>query len=441
MTRRAQREGTCYSSLQRATLRVGETMLHIVRMIAVGAMIASLTGGCATVTSGKDQTLSFDTDPAGADCTLVQSGVDVARFKTPKTLSVRRANSPLIVACSKPGYQQTRAMIASTISAGAWGNLIVGGLIGVMVDQSSGAAFRYYDPPRLVLLSASDAPPEDSRTLAAGVTLLPPTAGPTSLAAAATSASAPAPSPLAPAGPAAPPTPSAYDGDYSGRTEILQTNVSPPVPRVRLFDVRVVNGVGVGTVKHVLCDEPGEVFFSVSPAGEIRGRANTRNTTGCTDRLAMIEGRVEGDTLRLTLHLRNNPALVLARTGGAQSPSVAAVPAPPSRPADGEYNGGVELAAGDLLQIWFRIKGAKSTGTVRAARCSRPGALAFSIDPAGVVSGEADLLGTGACNSRKSIVEGHVEGSMVKLIFTLDGGAKSREFSFQRRAVGAGVAE
>jgi hypothetical protein len=150
-------------------------MFQSVAKMAAAAMLAALAGGCATVTSGKNQTLSFDTDPGGADCTLIQSGLDVARFRTPNTVSVHRASAPLIVACSKPGYRQTRAMISATTSAGAWGNLVVGGIVGVMIDQSSGAAFRYYDPPRLVLPSATDAPPEGSRSLATGVTLLAPT--------------------------------------------------------------------------------------------------------------------------------------------------------------------------------------------------------------------------------------------------------------------------
>lgn len=135
-------------------------------------MLASLMSGCASITTGKEQKLTFDTDPAGADCTLTQSGVDIDKFKTPRMLSVRRANSPLIVACSKAGYHQTRAMIATTISDGAWGNLVVGGIIGVMIDQSNGAAFRYYDPPKLPMVAAEDAPPS-SGEIAKGVTLLP----------------------------------------------------------------------------------------------------------------------------------------------------------------------------------------------------------------------------------------------------------------------------
>jgi hypothetical protein len=192
-------------------------MQRTVAAMTATAMLAALAGGCATVTSGKNQMLSFDTDPAGADCTLVQSGIDIARLKTPNTISVHRASSPLIVACSKPGYQQTRAMISSTTSAGAWGNLVVGGIIGVMIDQSSGAAFRYYDPPRLALPSATDVPPEGSRSLATGVTLLPPT----------TDSVAPMVAPTAvPAAPPAPPRPDAASEPAPPVSDVVPQPVS-----------------------------------------------------------------------------------------------------------------------------------------------------------------------------------------------------------------------
>jgi hypothetical protein len=110
---------------------------------------------------------------------VTQSGADIAKFQTPHTQSVRRSSNPLIIACSKPGYHQTRALVTTTISDGAWGNLVVGGIIGVMVDQSSGAAYRYYDPPKLSLIPAGEPPPDASRVIAKGVTLLPPSAGPT----------------------------------------------------------------------------------------------------------------------------------------------------------------------------------------------------------------------------------------------------------------------
>ena len=130
--------------------------------------------GCASITSGKEQSMSFATEPAGADCTLSQQNMNMARFKTPNTMNVRRANTPIMMTCSKPGYYQARVLITNTTSVGAWGNLVVGGLIGVMVDQSSGAAFAYYDPPKINLVASSEPAPQSSQTIAQGVTLLPP---------------------------------------------------------------------------------------------------------------------------------------------------------------------------------------------------------------------------------------------------------------------------
>ena len=157
--------------------------------LAVAAIGAALQGaGCASVTSGKEQSLKFETDPAGASCTISQSSVQVASFETPNAITVHRAAAPLLMSCTKQGFHQARALIGTTTSAAAWGNLVVGGIIGVMIDQGSGAAYRYYDAPKLTMVSAAEPAPQGSTTLAPGVTLLPPEAP-----------VAAAPSPLSPA--------------------------------------------------------------------------------------------------------------------------------------------------------------------------------------------------------------------------------------------------
>lgn len=141
---------------------------------AAVVMYALLGAGCASVTSGKEQSLKFETDPAGADCTLVQDKIEIARFQTPKTVVLKRAKSPIMMTCVKSGFHQERALIADTTSSAVWGNLIVGGIVGVMADQASGAAFRYYDPPKFNLVPAFESPPQASQTVAKGITVLPP---------------------------------------------------------------------------------------------------------------------------------------------------------------------------------------------------------------------------------------------------------------------------
>jgi len=144
---------------------------------AAAVMCALLSSGCASVTTGKEQSLKFETDPAGADCTLKQQNIEIAKFQTPKTIVVKRAKSPIMMTCVKPGFHQERALIADTTSSAVWGNLIVGGIVGVMADQASGAAFRYYDPPKFNLVPASEKSPEASQTVAQGITVLPPESG------------------------------------------------------------------------------------------------------------------------------------------------------------------------------------------------------------------------------------------------------------------------
>jgi hypothetical protein len=151
-----------------------DTRLSLSSVVVVCALLGA---GCASVTTGKEQSLKFETDPAGADCTLKQQNIEIARFQTPKTIVVKRAKSPIMMTCVKPGFHQERALIADTTSSAVWGNLIVGGIVGVMADQASGAAFRYYDPPKFNLVPASEKSPGASQTVAQGITVLPPESG------------------------------------------------------------------------------------------------------------------------------------------------------------------------------------------------------------------------------------------------------------------------
>jgi hypothetical protein len=231
-----------------------------------------------------------------------------------------------------------------------------------------------------------------------------------------------------------------YDGDYAGSVEVLQVNVDPPVPHLRQFNVRVVNGVGTGTVKHELCDQPGEVFFVVDSTGKIRGKANTQNTSGCTERMTMLEGRVDGPDMKITLRVRANPVLTLARIGGSTAaiPVAATVPTA-SGPNDGDYTGGLEFGSGDLRQVWLRVVGTKGTGNVRHASCPRPGSIAIAIAADGSITGTADVLNGPACAPQKATVKGRLSGVQMTIAVALEDGRVSREFVFTRHSRGAGV--
>lgn len=390
----------------------------------VGLLLA--TAGCATITTGTTQPIAVETDPPGAECSFKRERTVLGTVTTPGTLTIKRSGQPLTVECKKDGYENGRAILNAQTEKATYANAIIGGAIGTMIDQSSGANSRYEASVRLELTAMSEADRNYVETRK------------TQVAAAASPALMPQqaarqlPSGATPVGP--------YDGVYAGSVEVLQTNVNPPIPHLREFNVRVVNGVGIGTVKHVLCDQPGEVFFMIDGTGTIKGKANTQNTSGCTERMTMLEGRVDGSDMRITLRLRANPALTLTRVAGAgTAASVAGTVPTVSSPNDGEYSGGLELGPGDLRQVWLKVVGTKGTGNVRYASCPRPGLIAIDIASDGSVTGNADVLDGPACAPRKATVKGQLNGAQMAVALALEDGRVSREFVFTRRPRGAGV--
>jgi hypothetical protein len=221
----------------------------------------------------------------------------------------------------------------------------------------------------------------------------------------------------------------AYDGFYSGSIEVVEANA---VTHRRQIDVRVVNGMGTGTMMHGLCDEPGEVSFTIDAAGAIRGRANTRNTVGCTEHMTMLDGRMEGPQMHLVLHAPGNPELVMSKAQGTAAGAPVAAASPRGR-FDGAYSGSMEPAAGDLRQVWLRVVGTKGTGSVRRLSCGQPGIISIAITPDGSISGDADVL-SGSCMSQKAAVKGQINGTRMSVTLVFPDGQTSREFVFTRRS-------
>jgi hypothetical protein len=397
---------------------------HISFMLVVAALGLA---GCATVTQGTQQAIAVASTPDGAQCTFMRSGKKLGTVTTPGSLTVSRDGEPINVLCTKEGYDDERAILNAKTNSATYGNALLGGSIGIMVDRQSHADSRY-DP--LVAVSLSPLSPADQAARASG--RAPSAAPPISQAADVTPPRDVRIPVSASQGP--------FDGEYEGSADVLQTDVNPPVPHTRHFEVRVVDSVGTGIVKHPLCDKPGEVFLLVDPSGDVRGEANMQNTTGCTKWLAKFAGRIDGNGMLLTLRVIESPVLVLGRIGGPPSGGVTpvAMVAASRGPFAGDYTGGIELASGDIRRIWIRITGDKGVGTARYDRCPRPGGLSLAIDSSGTITGEADLV-TASCETNNATLAGRVVGERLKLTATLQDDTQSREFTFARRHSGAGV--
>ena len=118
-------------------------------MAIVGLGLAS--SACATIISGTTQDLYVDSEPKGASCKIDRQGAVVGMINpTPGKVNVPRHKDNIVVSCALDGYEQSNEVLASSFSGATFGNLLLGGIVGVVIDASSGANNKY--PERIVVV-------------------------------------------------------------------------------------------------------------------------------------------------------------------------------------------------------------------------------------------------------------------------------------------------
>lgn len=102
--------------------------------------------GCATVIHGVRQTVTITTEPPGATVTILPDNLEII---SPARVHLHRkkAHTALIVL---DGYLPTFALIDRVVSGALFGNVLIGGLIGINLDAEFGGAFRLV-PEELVV--------------------------------------------------------------------------------------------------------------------------------------------------------------------------------------------------------------------------------------------------------------------------------------------------
>jgi hypothetical protein len=130
-----------------------EAQMHRVFAIVFWLSTAVVNAGCATLTTSGFQTITVRTEPEGADCRFSQDGMLVARVNpTPGPILVGKTSGSMSVLCRKDGYQDTVGAVGSEFQPMTFGNILLGGLIGVVVDASTGATTKYPEAVTLRLV-------------------------------------------------------------------------------------------------------------------------------------------------------------------------------------------------------------------------------------------------------------------------------------------------
>lgn len=114
-------------------------------------MALLLNSSCATISDGKYQHITVNTgEDTGASCRLANSNGEWVISSTPDVVTVQRDFSELTILCKK-GSKMGVISVDSKTKGLAFGNALVGGLVGAAVDVGTGSAYDYPDSVNVVL--------------------------------------------------------------------------------------------------------------------------------------------------------------------------------------------------------------------------------------------------------------------------------------------------
>jgi len=118
---------------------------------------------CATITTSPSQDLAIATEPPGARCEVHRDGRFVGTLEaTLGTLRIGKSSRDSVVTCTRPGHRPAQATLRPEFNPVTIGNVLLGGVVGIIVDASTGAVSRYPDSVQLVLeaeATPAEAPP------------------------------------------------------------------------------------------------------------------------------------------------------------------------------------------------------------------------------------------------------------------------------------------
>jgi hypothetical protein len=116
--------------------------------------VAVLGGsGCATIVSGRTEMIRFESMPTGATAYIDNTKT----YTTPAAVELSRQTNHR-VEFSKPGYVPVNRQVLRASNPWLWGNLLIGGIIGLIIDYNTGASNDL--EPDLVLVELVPVSPE-----------------------------------------------------------------------------------------------------------------------------------------------------------------------------------------------------------------------------------------------------------------------------------------
>jgi hypothetical protein len=133
--------------------------------IAALAALGIALSGCASIIKGTSQQIAITTPPTeGANCVL-SSKEGNWTVVSPGVAKVSKSKEDIQIRCTKVGWRDATATIPSDFEGWTLGNLILGGVIGLGVDASTGAINEYPHAFQVPMQQGVSSIPEDKTTV------------------------------------------------------------------------------------------------------------------------------------------------------------------------------------------------------------------------------------------------------------------------------------
>jgi hypothetical protein len=137
--------------------------VHIVRLVVLALAGAGSLSACASIVEGSSQNVAINTTPTGCQCKVEREGELLATVPlTPASVHIDKSKNDIMVTCSKDGYETAMLMYSPEFVGTTFGNILLGGGIGAIVDAGTGANYIYPSQITLSLTPKVAMPPVGS---------------------------------------------------------------------------------------------------------------------------------------------------------------------------------------------------------------------------------------------------------------------------------------
>ena len=122
---------------------------------------AVLLTGCASISGAKVQPLSITTvlnnqEVVGVGCTL-SNDAGSWFITSPGSTIVHKSTGDLVIDCKRDAMAGMATVVSKSNTA-VWGNILIGGGIGYIIDRNTGAGFDYPNTVAIMMRPLGDKP-------------------------------------------------------------------------------------------------------------------------------------------------------------------------------------------------------------------------------------------------------------------------------------------